>query len=176
MQPQAHALPRSRSPHPRQGLRRRGKAGPELPTQLPEAPEFKTFIRPCDRKEHEIAETVVAFANTEGGTIYVGVDDYGELVGAAELRGQWKNTQNPVEEAAKRLRKLIADGVKPGAPATVANVMLQDAPLLVVQVLAGNRRPYATQKDEIFVRKGATNRRPDPHTELHGLMPESGVP
>lgn len=39
-----------------------------------ERKEFKPFIAPTDAKELEIVKTAVAFANTDGGTIFVGVD------------------------------------------------------------------------------------------------------
>ena len=41
------------------------------------AREFKPFIEPRHPKEFEIVKTVVAFANTGGGTLFVGVSDEG---------------------------------------------------------------------------------------------------
>ena len=37
--------------------------------------EFKPFISPNDAKETEIVDTVIAFANTSGGRLYVGIND-----------------------------------------------------------------------------------------------------
>ena len=49
--------------------------------------EFKSFISPQDPKESEIVETVIAFANTSGGRIYVGVADRdASPLGFGELR------------------------------------------------------------------------------------------
>ena len=48
--------------------------------------EYKPFIEPNTRKETEFVETVIAFANTLGGRIYVGVQDDGSPQGDAELR------------------------------------------------------------------------------------------
>ena len=46
--------------------------------------EFKPFMEPKNKKESEFIKTVVAFANTFGGRIYVGADDDGTLQGEAE--------------------------------------------------------------------------------------------
>lgn len=50
--------------------------------------EFKSSLRYCYRQksaqkyiEDEIVKTILAFANTEGGTLLVGVDDDGEVLG-----------------------------------------------------------------------------------------------
>jgi ATP-dependent DNA helicase RecG len=43
------------------------------------AVEFKSDKRVLD--DAEIIDTVVAFANTEGGALYVGVEDDGEITG-----------------------------------------------------------------------------------------------
>ena len=41
--------------------------------------EFKEYIKLGDKKETELVNVIVAFANTKGGTIYVGVDDVCDL-------------------------------------------------------------------------------------------------
>ncbi|MBI3722370.1 hypothetical protein HY251_00215 [bacterium] len=42
--------------------------------------------------------------------------------------------------------------------------------VLLVRVLSGDDPPYSTQENQVFVRKGATNRRPDPKTEIPALL------
>jgi predicted HTH transcriptional regulator len=46
-------------------------------------------------------------------------------------------------------------------------------PVLIVNVPRGSDRPYSTHDNVVWVRKGATNRRPDPRTELPGLYPRA---
>lgn len=52
--------------------------------------EFRPFIAPKDVKELEIVKTAVAFANADGGTIFVGVDNEGVPLGTAQA-----NTSKP---------------------------------------------------------------------------------
>jgi len=47
--------------------------------------EFKPFLAQKDVKELEFVKTVIAFANTYGGRIYVGANDDGILQGETEL-------------------------------------------------------------------------------------------
>src|SRR6266702_5908430 len=46
--------------------------------------EFKPFMEPKSTTESDFVRTVIAFANTHGGRIYVGVDDDGLPQGEAE--------------------------------------------------------------------------------------------
>ena len=61
---------------------------PKIPTTESETVEFKSTFNGT------VIETLVAFANTKGGTVYVGVNDAGKIVGvtlAKESVQQWVN-------------------------------------------------------------------------------------
>lgn len=45
--------------------------------------------------------------------------------------------------------------------------------ILIIQVKEGEFKPYATKDNDIFIRVGATDRRPDPDTELKYLSPKT---
>ena len=49
-----------------------------------------------------ILKTVVAFANTDGGCIYIGIEDDGTVVGVAD-----------VDDVQKRVISLCRDGIQP---------------------------------------------------------------
>lgn len=53
----------------------------ELQLGESEIREFKSFIVPWDKKEFELVKSAVAFANTDGGRIFVGIDDEGVPLG-----------------------------------------------------------------------------------------------
>ena len=55
----------------------------------------------------KIRRTVVAFANTNGGKIYVGIDDFGQVVGL-----------NDVDGVKRRVSKLLQDGIFPDVTPT----------------------------------------------------------
>lgn len=129
--------------------------------------EFKPFVEVNDPKEEELVRTVVAFANTDGGRLYVGVRDQGTPEGTAALRRASRADPNTgLAALCERLQHLVREKVKPVPEFEVFQVRVQGEPVLVVSVPASAQGPFATHDNDVFIRKGATNRKPDPRTEL----------
>lgn len=93
-----------------------------------------TFIPPCEALNIEfksdqkcisdsvIVEEVVALANTDGGTLYVGVEDDGSITGAQA------NHRDPV-----RITALVANRTVPPVTTRVS-VLDETVPVLVIEV------------------------------------------
>lgn len=64
--------------------------------QETETVELKAIVR------EEIKKEIIAFANCEGGTIYVGVADDGEVLGVENA-----------DECALQISNMVRDAVKP---------------------------------------------------------------
>jgi len=131
--------------------------------------EYKPFIKRNEHKEWEIVETVIAFANTQGGRVLLGVDDNRRLLG----QGQMLAALPPEEkgrDATARMRdwanKLLTDRCKPIPPFSVHLLEIDGDPVGVIDVKRGHERPYCVQhRNLVYVRKGASNVVPDPKTE-----------
>ena len=81
----------------------------------------------------DIKKEVVAFANTAGGTIYIGIDDDGTPMGV----------QNP-DAVVQQLANALRDGIRPDVT-MFTRISIQDmegCPVVVVTVSTGTRRPY----------------------------------
>ena len=132
--------------------------------------EFKPFMEPKSKKESEFIKTVVAFANTYGGRIYVGADDDGLPQSEAEARRVFHGS---IEEALaaqmSRLKDLVRENIKPVPLVDICQMTLGADPVVVAEVQRGNNPPYATHQNQIYVRKGATSRAADP-SELRALI------
>ncbi len=133
--------------------------------------EYKPFISPSDKKETEVVETVVAFANTRGGRLYLGVQDSdGAPLGEVELRRTFKaDTDEAFETQLTRARWLVTNRVVPIPRFSVEKVRVFGEPIVAMTVQAGRETPYATRSNQIFVRHGANNYRATPE-ELRALM------
>lgn len=132
--------------------------------------EYKPFLSPNHEKEMEFVETAIAFANTSGGTIYVGVRDRdGSPYGVASLRKLFPNEANPVDQQAARLQWLVTNKIKPIPSFKVEKLYPWGEPVVSVSIQGGRETPYATHENEMFIRRASTNYRPDP-TELKELM------
>lgn len=80
-----------------------------------------------------ISKEVIALANTDGGTIYVGIDNNGDVVGVS----------NP-DEAMAQIGNMIRDGIKPDLTAysSIETVNENGVKMIRVTVLRGVKRPY----------------------------------
>lgn len=132
--------------------------------------EYKPFIDIKDSKEREVIETIIAFANTRGGRLYVGVDDEGVPQESAKLRKAGKgDIGSALNSLMSRVRELARERIKPVPQIGVQSLTVFGAELILVDVAKGNSRPYSSINHDVFIRKGASNLRPDPVSELPSL-------
>ena len=112
--------------------------------------EFKRDIS----SPRNILKTVVAFANTAGGVLLIGVDNNGRPVGIAD----------PLEEE-ERLCNMIADAVTPRVVPNVEITTIEGKTLLLVEVFLSSLRPHWLKSEGpekgVYVRLGSTNRQAD---------------
>jgi predicted HTH transcriptional regulator len=100
-----------------------------------------------------ILKTLVAFANTAGGTVVIGVDD-----GSKNVRGV-----PDVLAAEERLASLVSDSIRPRLVPDIEVVPWRNLNVLAVQVYPSNTRPHYMERlgpeAGVFIRVGSTNRR-----------------
>jgi predicted HTH transcriptional regulator len=100
-----------------------------------------------------ILKTLVAFANTAGGTVVIGVED-----GSKNVRGVPE-----VLEAEERLASLVSDSICPRLVPDIEVVPWRNLNVIVVEVYPSNTRPHYLQRlgpeSGVFLRVGSTNRR-----------------
>ena len=118
-------------------------------------PESKTLEFKRDLSSPKpILKTLVAFANTAGGRLVIGVTDDKQLIGV----------HNPLDEEEK-LSNLIADSISPRLVPNIELVTVEGKTLLVVEVFLSNSRPHWLNREGIeqgvYVRLGSSNRQAD---------------
>jgi hypothetical protein len=98
---------------------------------------------------HKVLCDTVAFANTCGGAIYIGV--------SASRKGAPRGVENP-ESAVAMLKKELERNITPRLDARVDIVQSQGAPIITVSVPNGADKPYALGQTRVYVRQeGETN-------------------
>ncbi len=136
--------------------------------------EFKPFVERKHEKERELIATVVAFANSEGGRLYVGLTNEGAPEGEPALRRAMKSDATDAFVLYRDyLLGLFSETIKPVPEFDVDVVSVSGQRLLVARVEKGRKGPYSTKQNELWIRKGSSNMRPDPKTELPALYSES---
>jgi hypothetical protein len=95
---------------------------------------------------HKVLCDVVAFANTRGGTIHIGV--------SAARKGAPKGVEQPAE-AVIQLKREIERRLTPPLDVRVDVVESQQVPLVRVVVPSGPDKPYALDQTSFYVRQEA---------------------
>ena len=98
----------------------------------------------------DIYKEVIAFTNTDGGVIYIGIDDQGNVTGI-----------DNVDETYTRLTNDIRDAIQPDVTMFVRYV-LQENKVIRIEVGEGSYKPYylkgkGLKPAGVYVRQGATS-------------------
>lgn len=105
-------------------------------------------------KNESIVKTIVAFSNTAGGKLIIGVSDDRAVLGVAD---------DDIFELKDRLSSLIFDSCYPNILPEIYTLNIDSKLLLVIEVFRGNLLPYYLKKDGknsgTYIRVGATNRK-----------------
>ena len=118
-------------------------------------PEGKTLEFKRDLSSPKpMLKTLVAFANTAGGRLVIGVDDDKQVVGV----------EDPLEEE-ERLCNLIADSIAPRLVPNIEMITVEGKTLLIAEVFLSGSRPHFLRAEGpeagVYVRLGSTNRQAD---------------
>ncbi len=97
-------------------------------------------------KLYAIVADVCAFANTNGGTVYVGL--------SADPKEPPAGIANPAEAVAI-LQREISRFISPALPVEIDVQESQGKPIIRIQVPSGDERPYAIEEYKIYVRDEA---------------------
>jgi len=99
------------------------------------------------RRTNTIFKDVVALANADGGSIYVGLSDTpnAEIVGVPRVK-------TIIEQVQEDLARFIT----PEPPITIEPLSAQDRDLIIISITSGTDKPYALTSGEIYVRDGAS--------------------
>lgn len=98
----------------------------------------------------EIYKEVIAFANTDGGTIYVGINDNGDVVGI-----------DNINETYTRITNGIRDAIHPDVTMFI-KYTLQDNKVVKITVGEGSYKPYylkskGLKPNGVYIRQGASS-------------------
>jgi ATP-dependent DNA helicase RecG len=116
-----------------------------------------------------LAAEIVAFSNSSGGQIFIGVNDDGSVRGLSATD-------------VARLNQLIANvasnNVRPAMNPQTENVSHPNGIVMVVTIPEGIGKPYMVAQDgalSIWVKKGADKRRANDREEIQRLFQQAGL-
>lgn len=124
--------------------------------------QFKTDMNNADA----LAAEIVAFSNSAGGRIFIGVNDDGSVRGLSGAD-------------VARLNMLIANVasqvVRPAVNPLTENVPHPAGTVLVLSIAEGVNKPYMDKNGAIWVKNGSDKRRATSREELQRLFQQAGL-
>lgn len=113
----------------------------------------------------DIYKEVIAFANTDGGVIYIGIDDRGNVIGIDD-----------VDETYTRLTNGIRDAIAPDVTMFVRYVLRENR-VIQIEVGEGSYKPYylkakGMKPTGVYVRQGASSVQASPD-QIRRMIKES---
>ncbi|MGG7074070.1 putative DNA binding domain-containing protein [Campylobacter sp. 9BO] len=114
--------------------------------------EFKVALPSNDT----IAKTAIAFANTSGGKLIIGIDDDKNIIGIGDV---------DIFALQDKIASVIFDSCSPNILPEIYTLNIDGKLLLVIEIFRGNLLPYYLKSigknDGTYIRVGATNRKAD---------------
>lgn len=124
-----------------------------------------SFTEFKEEKVHpdDLAAEIVAFANTEGRSLIIGVSDDGEVLGVADL-----------DKEMQRIDNICTNNCEPTIYTAIEKLIVDDKKILIVKIPKGPQRPYRTNKGVHYIRK-ASGKRIASQGELRLIHQASGA-
>lgn len=120
--------------------------------------EFKTLVT------NDLYKEVVAFANTDGGTIHIGVDDFGNKIGVGDI-----------DDAYTRITNGIRDAIAPDVT-MFCKYSINDS-IIKIEVSEGSRKPYylkskGLKPSGVYIRQDSSST-PASEEQIRAMIKES---
>lgn len=116
--------------------------------------------------QNALASEMVAFANSGGGLLIIGVNDDTAVSGL-------------VREDMARLNQLVSNtasqSVRPAINPSTENVMLEEGLVMVVTIANGMSKPYMDKDGVIWVKSGSDKRKATSREEIQRMYQSAGL-
>lgn len=116
--------------------------------------------------KYDIGCELVAFSNTHGGKLIVGVNDETGKINPLSY--------SEVQETTNLLGNIASENVVPNILLSIETVSVEDGTLVVATIKEGLNKPYHDNKSIVWVKNGADKRKVFDNAELAEMMADCG--
>jgi len=113
-----------------------------------------------------LAAEIVAFSNSAGGRIFIGVGNDGSVIGLSSAE---------VDRLNQLISNSASQNVRPSVNPFTENVTHPNGTVMVVTIPEGLNKPYMDKNGTIWVKNGADKRRATSREELQRLFQQAGL-
>ena len=101
----------------------------------------------------DVKKEIIAFANTNGGTLYIGVSDHGDVMGVSDA-----------DETVQQITNMVRDSIKPDITMFLHynTITIEKKQVIAIEIQQGTNKPYYLAKkglrpEGVFVRQGTSS-------------------
>jgi len=123
--------------------------------------QFKENINNND----SLAQELIAFSNTLGGKLFIGVDDDGNIIGV---------TKADIHRINQMLSNVASENIKPAINPITEIKLIDEKIIMIIDVQKGINKPYQDKNGVIWVKNGADKRKATAREEMQRLFQDSG--
>jgi ATP-dependent DNA helicase RecG len=123
--------------------------------------QFKETVK--DSKK--LADELVAFTNSRGGMIIIGIDNNGKIHGL---------TRSEIDKINQHISNAATNSVRPAINVITENIDIENKKIIVVHVNEGINKPYCDNEGAFWVKSGSDKRKVTSPEELQRLFQGSG--
>ena len=116
--------------------------------------------------EKSLAQEMVAFSNSNGGMILIGVTDSGYIAG---------RTLSDIGRLNQLVSNAASQSVRPPINPQSENIALPEGLVMVVTIQAGISKPYMDNDGAVFVKNGADKRKVTAREELQRMFQSAAL-
>ena len=113
-----------------------------------------------------LAAEIVAFSNTAGGKIFIGVQNDGSVLGLSVA---------DIDRLNQLISNSASQNVRPAVNPLTENVPHPNGTVIVVSIPEGVSKPYMDRSGAIWVKNGSDKRRATSREELQRLFQQAGL-
>lgn len=124
--------------------------------------QFKVSVT----NENSLAAEMVAFSNSNGGQIIIGVSDDGNIEGL---------TNEDIHRLNQLISNAASQSVRPPINPQTENILIGEERLIVVNVLPGISKPYMDNSGAIWVKSDSDKRRVTSREEMQRMFQSAGL-
>ncbi|MEZ5534709.1 MAG: putative DNA binding domain-containing protein [Thiolinea sp.] len=133
----------------------------EIQTLIQQGENTQIEFKSAAARPESLAREIVAFANTLGGSLLIGVEDDGTITGIEPSLETW-------------IANISRNNIIPALQLDVQEPQIDGKTICLVTVPKGEDRPYQTQDGKYWLRVGSTNRMATKE-ELSRLFQQAGL-
>jgi ATP-dependent DNA helicase RecG len=137
----------------------------ELVEIIERGEDSKHQFKETAKEPKKLADEMIAFSNSQGGMIIIGVSNMSETKGL---------TRSEIDKINQHISNAATNNIRPAINVITENIKVNDKTLILVHVNEGINKPYCNNDGAFWVKSGSDKRKVTSPEELQRLFQSSG--